>query len=673
MKRFQAEDMKHLTYVSWPAASADGQVRVCVKYHADESTGNFVSSIYQIRNGEERNLSTPGASESQPVLTADGRNIFYLSNASGEMQVWRRSLENGEEKQLTTLRHGIVRFQYAESAHAIVFEATLWPEELQDDTAFTEMTPEEKSVWNQKLDMKPYVAEELVYKMDEWYGMRKGEYSHVGVLDLDSGNYEMVDGNGTELVYPTLSHDGMRIACHGYPHHDARGRMAEVFLWNRETLELTQVTENIGIYADHYPIFTSDDQSVIAAGYPAFEDYSTLLLPYLIDVESKEYCYLLDENAKEFELHPIAACRTEFGPLPYYMTLDAAEEYLYYISYANGYSNVCRVPLSDATAAEAVRSPEADIQVFWLAPSGEILYTASTPGMPAELYSGDMRLTHSNDWLQEYALAETKAYTVRSKDGEADLPYFMVYPPEFDPSKKYPAILECKGGPETVNVMAFWHEFQAEAAQDFIVIYGNPRGSVGYGRAFNQGAICWGPRAMEDQLSFVEDAISKGFIDETRIGVTGGSYGGYMTMKLIGRTDTFAAAVAQRALANPVTSYGTGDMGFISSGPVPEDFTMKSYLEDRARDNVISYIDRMKTPLLILHAANDYRCGFEQAEQIFIAMKDRNPEVPVRLVRFPNENHALTRTGKLHYQMRHLRELVNWFCQYLRKEECHHE
>ena len=178
---------------------------------------------------------------------------------------------------------------------------------------------------------------------------------------------------------------------------------------------------------------------------------------------------------------------------------------------------------------------------------------------------------------------------------------------------------------------------------------------------------------MEDQLSFVEDAISKGFIDETRIGVTGGSYGGYMTMKLIGRTDTFAAAVAQRALANPVTSYGTGDMGFISSGPVPEDFTMKSYLEDRARDNVISYIDRMKTPLLILHAANDYRCGFEQAEQIFIAMKDRNPEVPVRLVRFPNENHALTRTGKLHYQMRHLRELVNWFCQYLRKEECHHE
>ena len=113
-------------------------------------------------------------------------------------------------------------------------------------------------------------------------------------------------------------------------------------------------------------------------------------------------------------------------------------------------------------------------------------------------------------------------------------------------------------------------------------------------------------------------------------------------------------------------------MGFVSSGEIPADFTMKAYLEDRARGNVISYIDHMKTPLLILHAARDYRCGFEQAEQIFIAMKDRNPEVPVRLVRFPNENHALTRTGKLHYQIRHLKELVNWMCKYLKKEEpCH--
>jgi dipeptidyl aminopeptidase/acylaminoacyl peptidase len=673
MKRFQAEDMKHLSYVSWPVASKDESLIGCVKYHADESTGNFLSSIYLIQDGQEKNISNARASESQPLFAEDGKSMYFLSDISGERQVWFRSLEDGEEKQITTLRHGVERFQFSELNHAIVFEATLWPEELEEEIAFTEMTSEEKAEWLQKMDMKPYVAEELVCKMDEWHGMRKGEYSHVGVLDLNSGNYEMVEAPRTELTYPTLSQDGNSVACFGYPYHDARGRMAELFVWNREKHELTQLTADIGLFADHYPIFTNDDQALVAAGFPPFEDASTLLMPYLVDVTSKKFRYLMDEKIAELELKPLAACRTEFGPMAYYMTLDESGEYLYYLSYADGYSNVCRVKMGVTSVTEKVVSGEFDVHAFWLMKSGKVLYNAATPTMPAELFLEEERLTRSNDWLNEYELAETKAYSVRSKDDEVDLPYFVVYPPNFDPSKKYPAILECKGGPESVNMRSFWHEFQAEAAQDFIVIYGNPRGSVGYGRAFNQGAICWGPRAMEDQISFVEDVIAKGFVDEKCIGVTGGSYGGYMTMKLIGRTDVFAAAVAQRALANPVTSYGTGDMGFVSSRPLPEGFTMKAYLESRARDNVISYIDKMKTPLLILHAAKDYRCGFEQAEQIFIAMKDRNPEVPVRLVRFPNENHALTRTGKLHYQMRHLKELVNWFCKYLKKEGSNHE
>ena len=130
----------------------------------------------------------------------------------------------------------------------------------------------------------------------------------------------------------------------------------------------------------------------------------------------------------------------------------------------------------------------------------------------------------------------------------------------------------------------------------------------------------------------------------------------------------FAAAVTQRSLANPATSYGTGDMGFVSSRPIPEDFTMLAYLEDRAKDNIISYVDNMDIPLCILHAYHDYRCSFEQGEQLFIAVHERHPEVPVRLVMFPDENHALTRTGKLHNQIRHLSELVGWFVKYLNKE-----
>ena len=113
MKRFQAEDIRHLTYVSWPFLSGDGQVRGCVKYHAQESTGAFLSAIYLVRGGQETCLTQPGHSESQPILTHDGAVMYYLSDESGEKQVWRRTLATGETQQLTSLRHGVEGFVFS--------------------------------------------------------------------------------------------------------------------------------------------------------------------------------------------------------------------------------------------------------------------------------------------------------------------------------------------------------------------------------------------------------------------------------------------------------------------------------------------------------------------------------------------------------------------------------
>lgn len=180
-------------------------------------------------------------------------------------------------------------------------------------------------------------------------------------------------------------------------------------------------------------------------------------------------------------------------------------------------------------------------------------------------------------------------------------------------------------------------------------------------------------RPWDDLAAVVRAAVGRGFIDETRIGVTGGSYGGYMTNKFIGRTKLFAAAVTQRTLINPATSYGTGDMGFISSNPNANSVKMLDYLTGRARGNTITYIDNMKVPLLLLHGYRDYRCSFEQAEQLFAAMKDRNPEVPVRLVMFPEENHGIDRIGKLYNQIRHLSEMTDWFVKYLKEGGADHE
>lgn len=679
MKRFHADDMKHITYVSWPMISADASLSACVKYHGDEATGDFPSKVCVIdsASGDEVYVTEDGHSEKQPFFC--GSELFFLSDESGEWQVWSCSIgqnENSARRQVTTLRHGVNRYAVSSDGTGIAYEATLWPEEITEGTWNREMGPEEKTAWNEELDWRPYVATELVYKMDEWYGMRKGEYSHIGICDAYGSCARILDSDGVEVIYPAWSPDGQAIACMAYPHDGAKGRQAEAFyaelhakcdeaVSGKYRGEFRQLTDGIGIYADHAPLFTDDGQTVIAGAYPSFDDYSTIELPVGIDINTGETRYIIDEDSDEIchGVHPVALGRSEFGDNAYYMTVKGG--YLYFQSFNMGRGGVYRVSLEDNKAIEKMYG-EGDVHSFAISDDGTIACTIGSFYEPPELYAGGRRVTFSNDWLSEYELGEVQAFTAKSRDGEADIQYWICYPPDYDPEAKYPAVLDAKGGPETCYGESFWHEFQSLASEGLVVLYGNPRGSVGYGRKFNSDIICWKTPAMEDHLAIVDDAIARGIVDPAHVGVTGGSYGGYMTIKLIGRTDAFTAAVAQRALANPVTSYGTGDMGFVSAGgSVSDDFRMYDYLVDRAKDNSITHVDDMKTPLLILHASHDFRCGFEQAEQIFIPMKERNPEIPLRLVRFPGENHGLTRTGKLHYQIRHLRELVGWFRKYL--------
>ena len=697
-KRFEYSDLAKIKYVSYPVISDDGCRSAYVRYHGDEATGRFPCEVMLIDNmtGEDQCLTAEDHSEKQPYFMSDG-SMLYLSDESGEWQVWKRYPADTDRlpQQITTLRHGIVRYTVSEASDMLAFEAVLWPEEVTCGSYITEMTAAERSEWKEKLDWTPYVATDLVYKMDEWYGMRKGEFSHIGYQRLDpehgSAGAVILDTGGKEALYPAWSNDGTKLAFHCYPYSGARGRKAEVFTFDTLSGELRQITYDLGIYPNHSPIWTKDNGSVIATAYPSFDDHGAVMRPFRIDLETLEVEMLISaENGYDlYDVNPVPAGRTEREDYRYYMTLDESGNDLYFRSFKRGRGIVAKVTLGDPESVKVLLEAD-DIYSFALAHNGDIVVTMSNYYEPAELYlsrsgQGDrrtdntpdsgrytlIRLTRSNDWLGEYDLGKVTEGWTKSRDGKADLQYWIVTPPGADSSsmeKKYPAVFDAKGGPETCYGSGFWHEFQTLAAQGIVVIYGNPRGSVGYGRDFNKNMICWKEEAMLDHLTILDAAIEKGFIDTDHIGFTGGSYGGFTTMKLIGRTDTFTAAVAQRALANPVTSYGTGDIGFVSSADIPEGFSMKEYLKDRARGNNITYVDSMKTPLLILHASDDYRCGFEQAEQIFIPMHERNPEIPLRLVRFPGENHGLTRHGKLHAQMRHLKEMTCWFRKYLKDE-----
>ena len=660
-KLFQPEDLKHFRYVSWPMLSGDGKRAAYVVKTSDEESGLHIPQVHWMDLADQADHCLPAGTHA-PLFLGDGSGLVCISHESGEDQVWLFDLATGEKRQLTHLRHGVKRFRLSTDESQIIFEAMLWPEEVDKGLAFAEMTAEEKAAWEAELDLRPYYVTELVYKMDEWYGMRKGEYEHIGVADMATGEARILP-TGMASIYPTFSPDGTKAAFYGHPYHDARGYAAELMLCDLSNGEMTQVSKDLYIAKDHCPIFTPDGAAVIVMAYQGM-----VTAPYRIDLASGETTALIDEadDGVSHGVNLLVTSRTENGERYAYAYPEGA--WLYFLGGRNSRTNICRVPLAGGKV-ELVLAPEGDIQGFHRNEQGDMAFAMGDLASPPELVIGGKRLTDHNAWLRDYPQGRVEEHWIPSRDGKAELHYYLMHPVDEQPGVKYPAVLDIHGGPTCMYGAAYWHEFHALAARGYAVIYGDPRGSVGYGSDFCAGPICWQPEAMNDLEDMLTDAISRGFIDEKRIGVTGGSYGGYMTNKLIGRTKHFAAAVTQRSLINPATSYGTGDMGFVSSREIPKGFTMLAYLEDRARGNIISYIDNIDIPVCILHAFRDYRCSFEQGEQFFIAMKERHPDVPVRLVMFPEENHALTRTGKLHNQIRHLQEMADWFDKYLKKEE----
>jgi dipeptidyl aminopeptidase/acylaminoacyl peptidase len=233
---------------------------------------------------------------------------------------------------------------------------------------------------------------------------------------------------------------------------------------------------------------------------------------------------------------------------------------------------------------------------------------------------------------------------------------FLVKPIGFDPSKKYPLIVSIHGGPAGQYGVDWFHEFQVYAGKGWGVFFCNPRGSTGYGRKFQRGVVMeWGGKAYTDIMTGVEEVLKKNaWIDRDRLGVTGGSYGGYMTNWITTQTNIFKAAVTLRSIANFISDDGTRDAAYGHEKDFGGDI-FQNY-DAYWKYSPLHYAQKVKTPTLVLHSDNDYRVPIEQGEQWFRALQHFG--VVSELVMFPRENHNLTRTG----EPKHLVESINWQC-----------
>jgi dipeptidyl aminopeptidase/acylaminoacyl peptidase len=273
------------------------------------------------------------------------------------------------------------------------------------------------------------------------------------------------------------------------------------------------------------------------------------------------------------------------------------------------------------------------------------------------------QLTHANQKLfSGMMISAPEEFWYTSFDGKK-IHAFLQKPPDFDPKKKYPLILNIHGGPHVAYGFAFDHEFQWMAAKGYVVLYPNPRGSSSYGREFgNIIQYRYPGDDYKDLMAGVDEVIRRGFVDAERLGVTGGSGGGLLTNWIITHTNRFKAAVSQRSIADWAAWWYSADFTLFHPS-----WFRKAPFEDAqeyAERSPITHIDRVKTPLMLIESEEDYRApSASGGETMFRALKYLKK--PVVMVRFPGESHELSRSGKPWHRVERLEHIVNWFDKYL--------
>lgn len=302
----------------------------------------------------------------------------------------------------------------------------------------------------------------------------------------------------------------------------------------------------------------------------------------------------------------------------------------------------------------------------------QVAYVSTSVTAPTELYianvdgSGERRLTGFNDALnREIAWADAERFTYRSVD-DLEIEAWLMKPHGYEPGKKYPLVLYIHGGPHSAYGENWFDEFQNIAGAGMWVLYTNPRGSSGYGADFTYSTRGrWGLEDYEDIMKAVDIAAAQADVDSTRMGVTGGSYGGFMTAWITTKTDRFRAAQTDRMISNWTSWWGTSDVPQLTEW----EFYGRPWENQEVYDQLspLRHVHRVTTPTLIVQSEEDHRTPMADAEQWFVSLKKLG--VPAEFVRYPRSNHDLSRTGEPWLLVDRLGRLRQWFTHWLMEPE----
>ncbi len=630
--------------------------------------------LIDLSSGKEKEL-TDGKN---PKFSPDGREILLTRNG----QLYLYAIEDGKERKLTSMRFGVEKAVWSPKGDRIAFLSkvelacapSLWNKEE---------TPGEKEEAARRKARHPYVSfEDYGYKSDEDGGFSVGRCTTLWSVEVKGGAPILLTDGEREHVMPVFTPDGetvLFVSNRDYPRSESIAM--DLFAVPAAGGEIRKLTKDcwIAYYpASFQPLVTPDGSSVVfgalapslAGGMPLTRLFKTSLTPGE-DGHLPEADALWPENAPCHEATCFFYnCENPGGDRPS-AALSEDGKYLYFVSGWHGASNLYRastdkaeiVPVTSELAAwrSVVRSNDQYLLTRGDFISVPELYLADEGMMRGEKPFEPKKLTDLNPWMKGM-LVSPKEMWIDTLDGESRVQGFVFPPQGIEPGKKYPAVVYIHGGPTPFMGAALTYEHQCILGAGMGLIIMNFRGSSGYGEAHQSMKRAYDGGAMTDILQFVDAAVKENsWIDGERIGVTGGSFGGYMTNWICGHSRRFKAAVTQRSIANELIQYASSDMA--GSSKEYQDFS--DFIMDKLKESPVSYAEKIDIPFLILHGMNDMRCPVEHAHQLFSALKETHPDNPVEMILFPGMTHSFPMGGPMDLRIAHYDAMIEWFKKYL--------
>jgi len=662
MENLKREDLTRFKFLSGTEISPDGRTCGFVLHTADEEENKYLSNIYLWDEIDGTRQLTASDSEGSFIWKGRDRILFSSLRDKNDKEkkdkgypitsFYEISTRGGEAKKAFQVYLNVSKIEHIRDTKYLLLGS--FDRRLGEIQGLDEKKIEEK-IEEMKKENEFQVLDEIPYWSDG------GDYTNKNrtrcyIFDSSTEGLTPITDEFTNVesisVHPSKE-KALLVTSSYTDKMSSYNQIYQLDLMSGSCEKISPISDFNYYYADYI------DDRIIFAGTDMAE-YGVNENPRIFVTEDEGLTYVrIAEPDLSLWSSVNSDCRYGSG-----RGFKVAGNHLYFLSTKEYSCHLYRISLDGQL--EQISTEEGSVDDFDVM-DDTIYFIGMRDLYLQELYGLDhqeQRLTSFNDWVVQDRKLSTPM-VLSFNNGETSLTGWILKPVDFDKHRKYPAILHIHGGPKTVFGGVFHHEMQLWANLGYFVLYMNPRGSDGYGNEFSDIRGKYGLMDYEDIMLFTDKVLETcPSIDRENLGVTGGSYGGYMTNWIIGHTKRFKAAVSQRSISNWFSFFGTSDIGYYFAADQVGATPWKDY-SSLWDNSPLKYADQVETPTLFIHSDKDYRCWIPEGLQMYTALKYHG--VDSRMVVFKNESHGLSRDGRPQGRIRRLKEITDWFDRHLDK------